>query len=265
MAVAVLAPAEQLDPSREIVSQLLQPPLIQLPGIDELEKLLFSPPSVKLPIHARVLCKIQDSTVAQHFQGLDLSSCISFAVDQPEMPAGPIQGLDKPSIAMSVHLNFLMTVLHLDALSGKNFLVAEHAPVGSARPVGTLYGTDGQRAVSVWDEWNGSLGGDSIKGVIHFLARRPVPWDSCMYGDAKYMLCFAAAGEQFQFAAIDYSQPEPVPVPIGQVLNMGRPVDRAKLVVAAVNYYRFLVAFDRALPQRCPVADQGAYSCSCSL
>ena len=256
MAVAALAPAEQLDPSREIVSQLLQPSMIQLPGIDELEKLLFSPPSVKLPIHARVLCKIQASKVAQHFQAAapaDLSSCISFAVDHPEMPAGPIPGLEKPWIAISVHLSFLMTVLHLDALSGKKFLLAEHAPFdsseGSARPDGMLYGTDSQREVSVWDVWDDSLGRDSIKGAILHLAAKTVPWDSCMYGDAKYMLCFAAAGKQFQFAAINYGQPEPVPVPIGQVLNMGRPVDRAKLVVAAVNYYRFLVAFDRALPQ----------------
>ncbi|EIE24924.1 hypothetical protein COCSUDRAFT_62334 [Coccomyxa subellipsoidea C-169] len=118
-----LAPAEQHDPSREIVSQLLQPPLVQLPGTDELEKLLFSPPSVKLPIHARVLCKIQDSTVAEHFQAAapaDLSSCISFAIDHPEMPAGPIHGVDKPCVAMPVDRAKLVVA----AVNYYRFLVA---------------------------------------------------------------------------------------------------------------------------------------------
>ena len=76
-------------------------------------------------------------------------------------------------------------------------------------------------------------------------------WSPLLYGDLPYLLCYAAAGENFQIFAISRHDTG-TGVPISRVYDMTRLDDRVLMLRLAVQLHRLLQLVNQSCPRiRC--------------
>lgn len=91
----------------------------------------------------------------------------------------------------------------------------------------------------------GCAGG--LAAAVSDLKLRTAVWPEVYYGQLQYLLTLAAAGPQLQFHAIQRAAVSS-PVAVSPVYDLSRLCDRAALLLAVVQLYRFLVTVAASLP-----------------
>lgn len=213
---------------------------------------------MKLPLtrHAYACVHASSPHLLRHFQVVEgqLSGIVSIAVTET-----PTWG-SKPCTAQAVSDIIIKLLQKLDNLlpssqriglislrdqgDADSLLTLLSSKGKSLRPDGQLRSKDGKRLLCKWEE-KGL--GHPLSDAMEDLCTKTAVWTPLYYGQLEYLLCFAAAGNDFQFYALERGQPGALP--ISQVFDMKHISDRAEMVVAAVNLYRLLVKVDEELPR----------------
>ena len=216
--------------------------------------MLFSDLAVKLPMDPSVLASLT-SNVSRHFQPANgsLSRSISTAVEDTPILGG------KRFTAEAVYTIVIKILINLDRLlppasriglniqreaESDSLMTLKSAKGDSLRPHGQLRHRDQIRLLAKWVEKGAA---HPLKDAVQDLQKKTAVWSPLYYGNLSYLVCFAAAGAQFQFYVIQRGCS--TPINIGPAFNMTLADDRAWLTLAAVNLYRLLAAISASLPR----------------
>ena len=235
-----------------------------LPGLSELQAFLEGPLPTRLPLGDDLVtllmvnpktAYVADSVEAvKSNRAVALARVMSAALDWPWLP-----GTSEQHTMLAVESLFLTPLVQLDLLAPNEAQLSMKkqrdsadnsggmtAPSTAAKPLRP----DLQIRSSHWLRllFKGEEKFESFENAVKDLTRKMAPtWSSLLYGDLPYLLCYAAAGENFQLFAIGRHDTS-IAVPVSRVYNVTRLDHRVWMLRLAVQLHRLLQLVNQELP-----------------
>lgn len=251
------------DTSPAVCARLLHAPA-HLPALGELQTFLEGSTVVPLPLPDRWYTRLEVTPECAHVLSCLQRASVDGAESLAEVTGTALSWLWSPGNSeqhtlLAAEALFIHPLAQLDRLAppGTQLSLKKQrdssdtstgmtAPSTSGKPLRPdlqLRSSDGLRLL-----FKGEDKADCLAEAVADLTRKMPPrWSPLLYGNLPYLLCYAAAGSQFQLFAISSSDTRTA-VPVSRVYDMARLDSRVSMLRLAVQTHRVLQLMNALLP-----------------